>query len=110
MIGTVARVAAGLVVALVCLVAGATPLGTNIWIGPPTGGMWTDPSNWKTNDGCAYTSEFLLKTNCLYNFTALQDGAAVTNDGTTLRIEGLRFKENQGTITLFGTTDSNCRM
>ena len=104
------RAAACLAAALVCFAAGATPLGTNIWIGPPTGGMWTDPANWKTNNGCAYTSEFLLKTNCLYNFTALQDGAVVTNDGTTLRIEGLRFKENQGTITLYGTETSNCRM
>jgi autotransporter-associated beta strand protein len=34
----------------------------------------------------------------------------VTNDGTTLVIEGLRFNDNQGTITLFGTTTSNCRM
>lgn len=104
------RAAVCLAAAMVCLAAGATPLGTNIWIGPPTGGMWTDPANWKTNAGCAYTSEFLLKTNCLYNFTALQDGAVVTNDGTTLRIEGLRFKENQGTITLYGTETSNCRM
>ena len=88
----IVRVAAGLAAAMACFTAWATPLGTNIWIGPPTGGLWTDPSNWKTNDGCAYTSEFLLKTNCLYNFTALQDGAVVTNDGTTLRIEGLRFK------------------
>jgi len=106
----IARAAACLAAVLVCLAAVATPLGTNIWIGPPTGGMWTDPANWKTNDGCAYTSEFLLKTNCLYNFTALRDGAVVTNDGTTLVIEGLRFNDNQGTITLFGTTTSNCRM
>ena len=104
------RVAMAGIAALVGFVAEATPLGTNIWIGPPTGGMWTDPANWKTNDGCAYTSEFLLKTNCLYNFTALRDGAVVTNDGTTLVIEGLRFNDKQGTITLFGTTDSNCRM
>ena len=98
------------IAALVGVAVEATPLGTNIWIGPPTGGMWTDPSNWKTNDGCAYTSEFLLKTNCLYNFTALQDGAVVTNDGTTLCIEGLRFNDKQGTITLYGTDSSNCRM
>ncbi|MBQ6341165.1 MAG: hypothetical protein IJI36_18670 [Kiritimatiellae bacterium] len=104
------RMATTGIVALAGFVAVATPLGTNIWIGPPTGGRWTDPANWKTNAGCAYTSEFLLKTNCLYNFTALQDGAVVTNDGTTLCIEGLRFKENQGTITLYGTTSSNCRM
>ena len=106
----IARAAACLAAMLACLAAVATPLGTNIWIGPPTGGMWTDPANWKTNNGCAYTSEFLLKTNCLYNFTALRDGAVVTNDGTTLVIEGLRFNDKQGTITLFGTTDSNCRM
>ena len=106
----IACVAAGLTVAMACFTAGATPLGTNIWIGPPTGGMWTDPANWKTNAGCAYTSEFLLKTNCLYNFTALQDGAVVTNDGTTLCIEGLRFSDKQGTITLYGTTSSNCRI
>ena len=104
------RAAVCLAAAMVCLAAGATPLGTNIWIGPPTGGMWTDPANWKTNAGCAYTSEFLLKTNCLYNFTALQDGAVVTNDGTTLCIEGLRFSDKQGTITLYGTTSSNCRI
>ncbi|MBQ6010146.1 MAG: autotransporter-associated beta strand repeat-containing protein [Kiritimatiellae bacterium] len=104
------RVAMVGIAALAGFAVEATPLGTNIWIGPPTGGMWTDPANWKTNAGCAYTSEFLLKTNCLYNFTALQDGAVVTNDGTTLRIEGLRFKENQGTITLYGTETSNCRM
>ena len=105
-----ARAAACLAVALACLAAGATPLGTNIWIGPPTGGRWTDPANWTTNAGCAYTSEFLLKTNCLYNFTALQDGAVVTNDGTTLQIEGLRFNDKQGTITLYGTVSSTCRM
>lgn len=104
------RAAACLAVAMVCFTAGATPLGTNIWIGPPTGGMWTDPSNWKTNDGCAYTSEFLLKTNCLYNFTALRDGAVVTNDGTKLVIEGLRFNDKQGTITLYGTSGSSCRI
>ena len=57
----ITRAAACLAAALVCFAAGATPLGTNIWIGPPTGGMWTDPANWKTNNGCAYTSEFLLK-------------------------------------------------
>ena len=104
------RAAACLAVATVCFTAGAAPLGTNIWIGPPTGGMWTDPSNWKTNDGCAYTSEFLLKTNCLYNFTALRDGAVVTNDGTKLIIEGLRFNDKQGTITLYGTSGSSCRI
>ena len=107
---TIACAAACLTAAMVCLMAGATPLGTNIWIGPPTGGRWTDPANWTTNAGCAYTSEFLLKTNCLYNFTALQDGAVVTNDGTTLCIEGLRFSDKQGTITLYGTTSSNCRI
>ena len=104
------RVAMVGIAALVVIAAEAAPLGTNIWIGPPTGGMWTDPANWKTNAGCAYTSEFLLKTNCLYNFTALQDGAVVTNDGTTLCIEGLRFSDKQGTITLYGTTSSNCRI
>ena len=104
------RMAAMGIAALAVVAAEATPLGTNIWIGPPTGGMWTDPANWKTNAGCAYTSEFLLKTNCLYNFTALQDGAVVTNDGTTLCIEGLRFSDKQGTITLYGTTSSNCRI
>ena len=103
------RAAAG-IAALAGVAALATPLGTNIWVGPPTGGLWTDPANWTTNAGCAYTSEYLLSANCIYDFTALQDGAVVTNDGTTLQIEGLRFKENQGTITLYGTASSNCRM
>ena len=58
---TIGRAVACLAAALACLAALATPLGTNIWIGPPTGSRWTDPSNWKTSDG------------------------------TTLRIEGLRF-------------------
>ncbi len=47
----IARVAAGLAAAMACFTAWATPLGTNIWIGPPTGGLWTDPANWKTNNG-----------------------------------------------------------
>ena len=104
------RMAAMGIAALAVVAAEATPLGTNIWIGPPTGGMWTDPANWKTNAGCAYTSEFLLKPNCLYHLPALQARAVVPIAGTTLCIEGLRFSDKQGTITLYGTTSSNCRI
>ena len=49
------RAAACLSAAMVCLAAGATPRGTNIWIGPSTGG------NFRKADASGFTGNLVVK-------------------------------------------------
>lgn len=54
--------------------------GTNVWIGPVTGGSWKDPANWEAKTTKGYTVEQLFTRYTVYDFSSLQNGAVVTND------------------------------
>ncbi|HNX34761.1 MAG TPA: hypothetical protein PKM57_09040 [Kiritimatiellia bacterium] len=75
--------------------------GTNVWSGAASGGNWSVPANW-TAKNSSYTAEELLSLNCVYDVSALADGAALTNNTTDLKIAGLVTKANQGTLTFSG--------
>lgn len=83
----------------------ALAASTNVWQGPASGGLWSDQANW---------SQPLTPTVAtVYDFSALADGAEVTNDyvytkstAEQLKIAGLVFGENKGTVTLVGTATS----
>ncbi len=81
-------------------------MGTNTWVGAATGGSWAAASNWKSvaSDGTANAdaaTTFNVDSDYVYDFSSLADGAVVTSDGSTpIRIAGLTFAANQGTVTL----------
>ena len=93
--------ACGVAVAAISALAAST----NVWQGPVSGGLWSDRGNW---------SQPLTPTVAtVYDFSALADGAEVTNDyvytkstAEQLKIAGLVFGENKGTVTLVGTATS----
>ena len=83
----------------------ASAVTTNVWKGAASGGTWRDQANW--------TEPLTPTVATVYDFSKLEDGAKVVNDYVCvktsveqLRIEGLIFGENKGTITLEGTSDS----
>lgn len=86
------------------LATGGLFAGTNVWKGPASGGLWNDQANW--------TETLTPTVSTVYDFSALADGAVVTNtytysDGAKqLRIGGLVFGANQGRVTLFGEATS----
>ena len=93
----------------ICCVAlsaiSASAVTTNVWKGAASGGTWSDQANW--------TEPLTPTVATVYDFSKLEDGAKVVNDyvrvktsAEQLRIEGLIFGENKGTITLEGTSDS----
>ena len=86
-------------------VAFAHAIDTNVWKGPSTGGNWNDQDNW--------TLTLAPTIDTIYDFSALGDGAVVTNSYTytkttaeQLKIGGLVFGENKGRVKLFGTSSS----
>lgn len=80
--------------------------GTNTWVGATSGGSWATASNWKSvasdgTDNADATSTFNVDSDYVYDFSALKDGAVVTSDSTSpIRVAGLTFAANQGTVTL----------
>ena len=97
-----------MMVRVLCLVlaasAGTVLAGTNVWKGPSSGGLWSDQANW--------TEPLTPTVSTVYDFSALADGAVVTNpyeysaSVKQLQIGGLVFGENQGRVTLAGTDTS----
>ena len=96
-------------VAFVCGVAlsaiAASAVTTNVWKGAESGGMWNVQGNWSEPLKPAVTT--------VYDFSNLTDGAVVTNNyvytkdtAEQLKIAGLIFGESKGTVTLFGTSNS----
>lgn len=87
-----------------CVSARVCCADANVWKGSPSGGLWSDPDNW--------TQPLTPTVATVYDFSALADGAVVTNtyaysDGAKqLVIGGLTFGENQGRVTLFGDASS----
>lgn len=86
-------------------VISASAASTNVWQGPASGGLWSDQGNW--------SQPLTPTTATVYDFSALEDGAEVTNDYICtkseveqLKIAGLVFGENRGTVTLVGTATS----
>lgn len=78
---------------------------TNVWQGSSSGGNWNDQSNW--------TRALTPTVSSVYDFSALEDGAVVTNTyeftkGTAeqLQIGGLIFGPNKGRVKLFGSSTS----
>lgn len=97
-------VAAFFAVGVFCASAGVD--GTNTWIGASGGGNWNVAANWRSvrSDGTVNedaTTTFNGTSHYVYDFSSLADGAEVLNDCTTpIRIAGLLFGANQGTVTL----------
>lgn len=97
-------VAAFFAVGVLC--ASAAVHGTNTWIGASSGGSWKTASNWKSVTSAGVenpdpTTTFNDASYYVYDFSALANGATVQNDcPTKIRIVGLLFGDNQGTVTL----------
>lgn len=92
-------------VMMCALIAGTTAWaidGTNVWSGTASGGDWGDPANW-TATNSSYTAAELLQLDCVYDVSALADGAHLTNTITNLKIAGIITKNNQGTLTFSGS-------
>lgn len=93
-----------LLAVVACAVSGVCSADTNVWKGPSSGGQWSDPDNW--------TQPLTPTVATVYDFSALSDGAVVTNTyaysdaAKQLVIGGLTFGENQGRVTLFGAASS----
>lgn len=87
-----------------CAFYGICSADANVWKGPSSGGLWSDPDNW--------TQPLTPTVSTVYDFSALSDGAVVTNtyaysvSAKQLVIGGLTFGENQGRVTLFGDASS----
>lgn len=87
-----------------CVSARVCCADANVWKGSPSGGLWSDPDNW--------TQPLTPTVSTVYDFSALSDGAVVTNtyaysdSAKQLVIGGLTFGENQGRVTLFGDASS----
>ncbi|MDY5597287.1 MAG: hypothetical protein SPG40_07300, partial [Kiritimatiellia bacterium] len=87
-----------------CAFYGVCSADANVWKGSPSGGLWSDPDNW--------TQPLTPTVSTVYDFSALSDGAVVTNtyaysdSAKQLVIGGLTFGENQGRVTLFGDASS----
>ena len=86
-------------------VSAAVAVETNVWKGASSGGLWDDQDNW--------TLTLTPTVNTVYDFTALQDGAVVTNaykftknTAEQLKIGGLIFGRNRGRVKLFGASGS----
>ena len=81
----------------------AVALETNVWKGASSGGLWNDQDNW--------TLTLTPTVSTVYDFSALEDGAVVTNTyaftkttAEQLKIGGLLFGANKGRVKLFGAS------
>lgn len=98
--------AAGTAALLSAETSRAAVMGTNTWVGADSGGLWATAANWRSvaSDGTANgdaTTTFNVDADYVYDFSSLADGAIVIGDcANPIRIAGLTFADNRGTVTL----------
>ena len=64
-----------------CLFAADDPIdGTLVWVGPASGGNWSDEKNWQVKEGDTGTVADLLTKRTIYDFSKLANGAVVINN------------------------------